>query len=622
MKKIFLTIVLMIPMALSAQYLSTDWDSITHTNSGITNNYLLLFNKTTDDIYGMSIEYALPWLFNGSNIITPRSTSHNLSLGSVLNPYNDKLYIVGAQRTTGNAYFSGRIYLGPSSYLSFNVTTNQLSLSDPITGSRTLAQLDAGGSASITEGNMINVVNGASTEVLVDPNVIYYNPAMAAIYTGTIGSATYNIDQSSTGQYIIAAGKQMGIRKSNDYGATFTTFDSLRAYEGVSMSNTGQYILIGDGNGYQLRSNNYGATFINMPDSLGFYFTDISTNGKYQVGCWGDDNLTTGYVYQSSDYGATFRRKDLDFAQIFSDIEISDNGKYLSATTLDCDYCPETGGVWVSSDSGVTWTQKLMVGDLAKVAMSGDGHYQLATGYNYKTYRSVNYGATWSDIGIAASDADISNNGKDQILQTASSIRMSGDYGVTWYVVYTDTYNGDQQISLSSEGANLLYSEGLVISRYNADDAMEIRKPFTALKEAHFQDSLTLDLYDNGYDQWLLVNASGTLVADSLGASGFMNIKANRSSISEFFTDMRMVNGLPEFAWSYMDKSGKIVKTYDLPNIKRPTYQVQALQATLERNLWYTYELKQELDALKKEYDIYKKSIEYRLQNIEADLKK
>jgi hypothetical protein len=500
-----------------------------------------------------------------------------------------------------------------------------------VNGNKTLAQLAAGGAATITEGNLINTVVGtSSTEVSVDENVIGYDPTMTTIYTGTIGSGVYYIDQSSSGQYIVGAGTYMGLRVSDDYGATFTTIDSLRLYSGVSMSNTGQYILVGSANEYQLRSANYGVSFLNIPDSVQFYQSDISNTGKFQVAVSGDDDIVMGNFWRSNDYGATWHRPNQDFVQVFSDVEISDNGKYVTASTYD--YEAETGGIWVSSDSGFTWSQKLILSDMENVAMSGDGKYQIATGYG--TYISSNYGVTWTTLGITATDADISQNGKNQIIQTVSSLRFSGDYGVTWYVFYTDTYDGSQQISLSSEGLNVLYAEGRLISRYNTAVSIELKKPVTALKEAYFQDTVHYDLYDNGYEQWLLIDATGTLVADSLGASGFMNVMC-KPSINEHFADMRMVNGLPEFAWWYKDKQGKIQKVYSFEKL-RPTYQVQALMAGIELNRWFIYNLnndkeilerkcqnlQSEIEKLQKEYDTYKKSNEYRLSNIEADLLK
>jgi hypothetical protein len=633
MKKILIILGLVVSGLISAQT-PLDKDSLTNIITTTNAQYGLVFDDATKTIYYMTMDHYQPWLFNSTNLLYPRTTALNLSLGATTNPYSDRLYVSGTLRTTGNGFFGNRLYLGSLAYMYANSTTGEWNVYDPVNGNKTLAQLAAGGAATITEGNLINTVIGtSSTEVSVDENVIGYDPTMTTIYTGTLGNANYYVDQSSTGQYIIAAANGMGIRVSNDFGATFTETDSLRAYTHVSMSGSGKYILIGNANGYQLRSKDYGATFLNMPDSLGFYFADISHNGKYQAGTWGVEDMTTGYVFTSSDSGNTWRRRNQDFSEMFSDIEISDNGKYLAATTYDCDYCPSTGGIWVSSDSGATWTQKLAVGDMWNIAMSGNGRYQIATGYG--TYKSSDYGATWTSLGVTSVNADISQNGKDQIIQTATNLRISGDYGLTWYIFYTDSYTGAQQISLSGEGLNVLYAEGMLISRYNTAVSIEFKKPVTALKETSFQDSVSYDLYDNGYEQWLLISATGTLVADSLGAAGFMNVMC-KPSINEHFADMQMVNGLPEFAWWYKAKSGEIIKTWDVLSIKRPTYQVQALMSGIELNRWFIYNLnndkeilerkcqnlQSEIEKLQKEYDTYKKSNEYRLSNIEADLLK
>lgn len=73
-------------------------------------------------------------------------------------------------------------------------------------------------------------------------------------------------------------------------------------------------------------------------------------------------------------------------------LAISANGQYMAGVVIG-------GYVYISSDYGATWTQKLTSNNWRGVSMSDDGAVIIAISYNsYSSIKSTNYGATWTSL--------------------------------------------------------------------------------------------------------------------------------------------------------------------------------------------------------------------------------
>lgn len=133
-----------------------------------------------------------------------------------------------------------------------------------------------------------------------------------------------------------------------------------------------------------------------------------------------------GYIYISSDYGVTWTQRAS--SKDWRGISISADGKYQTAI-IASDY------IYASSDYGFTWTQRDSSRDWEGISISADGKYQTAvvsTGY---IYTSSDYGVTWTqrDSSRDWRSISLSADGKHQTAVVYGGyIYTSSDNGVTW----------------------------------------------------------------------------------------------------------------------------------------------------------------------------------------------
>lgn len=138
-------------------------------------------------------------------------------------------------------------------------------------------------------------------------------------------------------------------------------------------------------------------------------------------------------------------------------ISISALGKYQSAIE-------ESGGIYISSNYGKTWTLSYSIGINTTncISISETGQYQTASN-GIQIYISNNYGNTWSQVyslGSSKIFVSISLNGKYQsILSCGDSVYTSNNYGLTWSRLsddHSDLYNSIE--TFPTGGISLSYS--------------------------------------------------------------------------------------------------------------------------------------------------------------------
>lgn len=192
-------------------------------------------------------------------------------------------------------------------------------------------------------------------------------------------------------------------------------------------------------------SSDSGATWrtITLPANSSAVDVAMSQDGKYQTYILGTNFYTTGGLYSSSDYGVTWTKRSL--GANWNNIIISKTGKYQTATMSSSGTL--LGGLYVSADYGATWTLKVS-SDLfyvppKGVAMNDTGQYQFyVDSVNKNLYMSSDYGATWSVKSSFASLCTTSCYGALAVSDDhkyigllsgpANPLYISSDSGATW----------------------------------------------------------------------------------------------------------------------------------------------------------------------------------------------
>jgi photosystem II stability/assembly factor-like uncharacterized protein len=184
--------------------------------------------------------------------------------------------------------------------------------------------------ATWTTGSSINVVftisENASYIYGFLNNDLYVSTNQGSSFTQLTGYSltTYakGISCSDNGQYVTVVTANKLIKKSSDYGATWTNFSSLTGgnnWQAISMSSSGQYqtaVLDCSVLKVIVRSSNYGASWsqVSLPFTSDatycFGGVSVSSNGQYQVAGYFLSNGSG--VLISSDYGATWTRTQLE----------------------------------------------------------------------------------------------------------------------------------------------------------------------------------------------------------------------------------------------------------------------------------------------------------------------
>ncbi|KKL83359.1 hypothetical protein LCGC14_1975550, partial [marine sediment metagenome] len=295
------------------------------------------------------------------------------------------------------------------------------------------------------------------------------------------------VASDSDGSHLIAAiyGSGHNLFTSADSGATWTERIpevGISNWKAVASDSDGSHLIaIGLETNYKVwTSADYGVTWTERkPTADSPVFTGTwegvasnSDGSKLIVGgSWVQDEL-----YTSVDYGVTWTARRPggigngsaggDNASWKAFASSSDGVNLIGAGTLDA------RGIWVSSDSGVTWTDKTPSADVSwdRVASDSDGSHLMAAGKEWGgsdefLFLSATSGASWTRVtpaggGGGAWDAIASNSDGSQLVAAENSGRVyvSIDTGATWAEEQPD---GDSDfpwrtVAFSSDGTLVL----------------------------------------------------------------------------------------------------------------------------------------------------------------------
>ncbi len=209
----------------------------------------------------------------------------------------------------------------------------------------------------------------------------------------------FKLGMSSNGQYqVVSSGSgiigYMSI--SSDYGATWGELTSAgsRDWQGISISSTGQYMVATVDLVGVYVSDDYGATWTSTAYSEFMRDCEISSSGEYMVVCRRNATLQI-----SSNYGVSWGSTGFTASKSWQSLGISSNGQFILAGTSNTDEY-----FYYSDDYLATATTYSSAGNQiwTGMAISTSGKYQLACAYNYKIYKSSDYGVTWADLGAVS----------------------------------------------------------------------------------------------------------------------------------------------------------------------------------------------------------------------------
>jgi hypothetical protein len=180
-----------------------------------------------------------------------------------------------------------------------------------------------------------------------------------------------------------------------------------------------------------------------IPDSgENFRGAAISEDGNY-ISAISDWNAASdANIYVSNDSGYTWTT--IETGYYWESISMSRDGRYQTAVTSNIGV-GSVGLIYVSSDYGVTWGEPTAPRLVWRtVSVSNSGEYQTAGTDNGKIYRSIDYGANWSlSVGgsLTITGITISNDGSTQFASAAEFSYWYGwvfgsvDYGANWSVM-------------------------------------------------------------------------------------------------------------------------------------------------------------------------------------------
>lgn len=236
---------------------------------------------------------------------------------------------------------------------------------------------------------------------------------------------------SDTCQYIIVRASSYGILFSSDYGESWTRTNTESSWVDVAISSTGQYIAkLRDGVIYI--SQDYGATWPYSYTTASPYKANaicISANGQYF--------FATAYsrtCYRSSNYGQTWTAPS-SFPVNYNyagNCSISETGQYILVA-----YDSNVANLCLSSNYGASWTlANTSYSTNGRTFMNKTGQYQ-AHCYSTSIYVSQDYGVNWSITltvsGVTWKHCFVSETGQYMIaVATDGTTYKSTNYGTSF----------------------------------------------------------------------------------------------------------------------------------------------------------------------------------------------
>jgi len=436
--------------------------SLTATVSGLTNGTAYTFTVVATDSVGNSL---------GSSSVSPITPFSPVTVPGAP---------IGVSATAGNA--SALVswsapFDGGASITGYTITSNPGGITTTTTSlSATISGLTNGTAYTFTVVATNSVGNSSSSSSSATPS----SPAAGTIWTQTsLGANSWGrVASSSDGSTLVGIVSGGQIYVSHDRGVSWTSNNNNQSWTDIAISSDGSIILA-----VYYASNYTYAMSLSTNGGLSWgntNFTSSSSNGTTCIACSSDGSLfiaVQAHFYHSNNYGIAFNPVgDTNSTYMFNSVASSADGTHLVAT----DSRFNTGKIYTSTDSGVSWTARLTNHGWTGVASSSDGTMLVAVdagtigGY---IYTSTDSGVTWTPRDSARDWYCVSSSADGTILVAATlrervqgtyvfggHIYVSTDSGLTW--TQTGPVGTWISVAISADGSTIIASQstGVYIS--------------------------------------------------------------------------------------------------------------------------------------------------------------
>ncbi|MGA2281254.1 MAG: hypothetical protein ABSG80_13220 [Verrucomicrobiota bacterium] len=456
---------------------------------GNTNAYTVLSPRQTLT----SVPYAIQAIqaINASNavILTAPLQATNMTgtiPNTLLSPNvavltNNVIFSGGVTATnfTGNGYglsnvpatsLSGII---PNALLSPNVAvlTNNVIFS----GGVTATNFTGAGHGLTNVPGAFFWVTVTNTSAQIQPNIGYIvtnntTPVTLTLPLSPSVGDVYKAAAVGAGGWIIAQNTNQTILSGNLSGSIGQNWNaggsSPAKWSAVASSADGTKLAAAVNYGYIYTSTNSGASWTPRAANVGnMYWSSIasSADGTRLVATVGYTIYNvgqSGLIYSSSDSGVTWAQAGNSSSLHWSCVASSADGTKLVAADQSSGY------IWVSSNSGTNWSKPSnpVAALWSSVASSADGTKLVAVEGNGQIYTSTNSGSTFQQrVGLVSTNwtAVASSSDGTRLVATgkAGQICTSADSGVTW--IPNSTVSGQPtSVASSADGSRLAVTTG------------------------------------------------------------------------------------------------------------------------------------------------------------------
>jgi hypothetical protein len=226
------------------------------------------------------------------------------------------------------------------------------------------------------------------------------------IYASTDSGVTWTLRNTSQSWYYVtcsadgtklvaSCGDYTPVFTSADSGTNFTEhYDSSYTVTSLASSADGTKLVVA-ASGYDIfTSTNSGASWLDQAESLGQvdllggWSVACSTNGTQIVASAKNVGFNLGgWIYISADSGETWTPRA--FTNNWQAVASSADGTKLVAAVFD-------GQIYTSTDSGTNWTPRAFTTNWQAVASSADGTKLVAAVHDGQLYTSTDSGVTWT----------------------------------------------------------------------------------------------------------------------------------------------------------------------------------------------------------------------------------
>lgn len=236
-----------------------------------------------------------------------------------------------------------------------------------------------------------------------------------------------------------------------------TTLGGLAVWSAVASSTDGTKLVAVQYPGILATSTNGGQSWSEKINDEDRFWTSVasSADGTKLIA-----SVEGGHLFTSTDSGDHWTERFADMDRSWYSVASSADGTKLVAA--------DNRNVYVSADSGVSWSNRMSPNTISRVASSADGTKLIAAVMNGHVYTSTDSGLLWFDRLSSSFNqwqavASSSNGSKLVAVESPGRVWISSNSGGTWTSAVlgpSGTNTSWSGVSMSSDGMRVAVSAG------------------------------------------------------------------------------------------------------------------------------------------------------------------